>query len=75
MKRRLASASTSSSNKEGPRDENARLSALVRELRLQLVAERKLRHELKMKVLAVLREEGVTKLGAPKRSQARQGNR
>ena len=38
-------------------DENTRLLALVRELRAQLAAERKLRHRLKMKILTVLREE------------------
>jgi hypothetical protein len=47
-------------------DENARLLALVRDLRAQLSAERKLRHRLKMKVLAVLREENLTKSVAPK---------
>jgi len=47
-------------------DENVRLLALVRDLRAQLSAERKLRHRLKMKVLAVLREEDFTKSVAPK---------
>jgi hypothetical protein len=51
--------------------ESARLSALVRELRQQLAVERKLRHQLKMKVLAVLRDEGAAKSATPKPSRAR----
>ena len=48
--------------------EKERLLALVRELRQQLAAEQKLRHQLKMRVLAVLREENFTKLPKPSRS-------
>jgi hypothetical protein len=70
MKRgRQASADILRPATEISRNENARLTALVRELRQQLSAERKLRHQLKMKVLAVLSEEGFAKPGAAKPSR------
>jgi hypothetical protein len=73
MKRgRQAGADLLRPTTEVSRHENVRLLALVRELRRQLAAERKLRHQLKMKILAVLREEGAAKPAAPKPSRARQ---
>jgi len=72
MKRgRQVGADTLQPTKDISRSENARLLVIVRELREQLAAERKLRHQLKLKVLAVLREESFTKSLARKPSGAR----
>ena len=65
---RQAGANTLRPAKDITSHEKERLLALVRELRQQLADERKLRHQLKMRVLAVLREENITKLPKPSRS-------
>ena len=65
---RQAGAITLRPAKDITSHEKERLLALVRELRQQLADERKLRHQLKMRVLAVLREENITKLPKPSRS-------